>query len=119
MGTTISTGKSKFLDIENWPSEERIEAMVKKYGSTYTADMWKILHVQKNLILTPEMAERYKIIQDHHMRLRGKYPPDTVKGAFRTRSSVKNDAGPGVSDEVLDKAVQGGLAARLAKMREK
>lgn len=105
-------------NIANWPSVEEIEDKIAEEGVEYTASVWQILQCKKKLMLTPEMVERYYIIQKAHYDLVGVYLPDTIKGAKRTRTQVNNDLGPKVKDEVLDKAIQGGLAARLAKMRE-
>lgn len=91
--------------------EERIELE----GSKYTSEVWKMLKA-KNKTLTPDEAAVYHVIQKAHIRLTGHSLPD-IKGARKTRAQIRNELGPEVKDEVIEKAVQSGLAAKLKQMR--
>lgn len=104
--------------IENWPDEDDINAGIAEKGVHYTETFYKKLKC-KNITLTPEMAEKYKIVQKAHIELTGYSLPSDIKGAIKTRAQVRDDLGPQVKDEVIEKAVAGGLKARLAKMRGK
>lgn len=104
-------------DISNWPSIEEIEHKIAKYGAKYTANVWMTLQCKKNLVLTPGVAERYKIVQRAHIRLTGNSLPDTIKGAIKTRAQIRDDLGT-VDEDKIEKSVQGGLMAKLKEIRE-
>jgi len=105
-----------YMEVEDMATAEEIEAQIEQRGTDYTASMWKQLKA-RDKTLTPEEADLYYIIQKAHLRLTGHSLPP-IKGARMTRAQKRDDLGPEVKDEVLDKAVAGGLAARLAKMRK-
>jgi len=109
--------ENRFLDINNWPTNEEMDEEIEKHGSEYTASVWQLLQCQDKLVLTTDIAERYNYVQRAHIRLTGSSLPDTIKGAMKTKAQTRDAMGPEVKDEVLDKAIQGGMAARLKAMR--
>ena len=107
-------------DINNWPSAEEIEFKIAEEGAKYTARFWKVLQCHFNKkALTPEQADLYYIVQKVHFNLTGYSLPATIKGARKIKASVRECSDTKIPDEKLDKAVQGGLMAKLKRMREK
>lgn len=106
-------GTSDYLDIDNWPSEDEIN----NFDADKIASIWKLLQCQDKLVLTVEIANRYKVIQRRYISLTGHSLPDTIKGAIKTRAQARDEIGV-IDESKVEKAVQGGLMAKLKKMRE-
>jgi len=102
--------------LEDFPTAEQVEEQIEQYGVLFTANFWKKLQA-RGIILTPEQAEIYHIVQKAHVNITGHSLPPTIKGARLTRAQVRDNIGPEVKEEVLEKAVLNGLAAKLAKLR--
>jgi len=108
------------FNIDKWPSKDRIEKKIAEEGSNYTGNFWKILQIHFNKkSLSREQSDLYYIIQQAHLRLTGYSLPATIKGARKTKAQIRDDSGPEIKDEILDKVVKGGLSARLKAIRER
>ena len=97
--------------------EEEVAQKIEDEGVKYTTRTWQRLKA-KGKALTKEDSDAYVLIQKAHVELTG-YSLPPLPGARKTRTQVKAESAPTVSDAVLEEAVKGGLAARLAKMRGK
>lgn len=84
-------------------------------GVKYTSAVWQLLQ-SKGKFLTPDQAEAYALVQKAHFEFTG-YSLPPIKGAKMTKAQVRDSMGPEIKEEVLEKAIQGGLAAMLKKMR--
>lgn len=103
-------------ELEKFPSAEEVEDKISELGVNYTSRIWQLLRAA-DITLTPEQADTYSIIQKAHTRLTGNSLPQ-IKGAMKTRAQEKDEEGPKVKEEVIEKAVQGGLMAKLKRIRE-
>jgi hypothetical protein len=84
-------------------------------GVKYTSAVWQLLQA-KGKFLTPDQAEAYALVQKAHFEFTG-YSLPPIKGAKMTKAQVRDSMGPEIKEEVLEKAIQGGLAAKLKQMR--
>lgn len=100
-----------------WPTATQIEDKIEEEGKKFTASFWMKLQARDKLVLTLEQAELYNIVQKAHIRLTGYSLPDTIKGAMKTRAQIRNELGT-IDEGKVEAAVQGGLAAKLAKLRK-
>lgn len=96
--------------------EEEVQQRVNNEGVNYTSRTWQLLKA-KGKTLTKEESDAYVIIQKAHVEFTGHSLPP-LPGARKTRTQVKAESAPIVSDAVIEEAVKGGLAARLASMRK-
>lgn len=96
---------------------EQVAQKIEEEGVKYTERTWKLLKA-KGKSLSKEDSDVYVLVQKAHLELTG-YSLPPLPGARKTRAQVRNQDLPPVSEAVLDEAVAGGFAARLAKMREK
>ena len=98
-------------------TREQIAQKIEEEGVKYTSRTWQLLKA-RGKPLTLEESDDYVLVQKAHVELTG-YSLPPLPGARKTRAQVRNQDLPPVSEEVIEQAVAGGLAARLAKMREK
>lgn len=94
---------------------EEVKARIELEGVKYTARTWQMLQANQ-IRLTPDEAKAYELIQKAHYEFTG-YSLPPIKGANMTRAQVRDTESPLIKEEVLDKAIQGGLAARLKQLR--
>lgn len=94
---------------------DTVRERIDSEGVKYTSSVWQLLQA-KNKILTPEQSEAYALVQKAHFELTG-YSLPPIKGAKMTKAQIRDAEGPAIKEEVLEKAIQGGLAAKLRQMR--
>lgn len=109
--------KKTINELDEFPTAEEVEDKIAELGVKYTARIWKLLQAA-DITLKPYQADIYHIIQQAHLRFTGHSLPATIKGARKTKAQIRDATGPEIKEEVIEQAVQGGLAARLKQMRE-